>query len=53
MAEDSGARALDCPCGEHIEGSTEDELVERVQAHLAAAHPDHQYTREQILFIAY
>jgi predicted small metal-binding protein len=44
---------LNCPCGEHIRGTDEDDLVAKVQAHLAEKHPDHQYTRDEILFIAY
>jgi predicted small metal-binding protein len=44
---------LTCPCGETITGKDEDELVERVRAHLKERHPDHEYTREQILFMAY
>jgi predicted small metal-binding protein len=52
MTEDSGKRKLTCPCGELIEGASEDELVEKVQAHLKAEHPGHEYTREQILFMA-
>ena len=44
---------LNCPCGEAITGKDEDELVENVQAHLREKHPDHEYTREQILFMAY
>ena len=44
---------LNCPCGEHIEGTDEDDLVEKTQKHLADKHPGHEYTREQILFIAY
>jgi hypothetical protein len=43
---------LDCPCGARITGETEDQLVERTQAHLAENHPDHEYSREEILFIA-
>jgi hypothetical protein len=46
-------RHLSCPCGEFIEGEDEDDLVEKVQAHLAEKHPDHQYSREEILFLAY
>ena len=41
-----------CPCGEVIQGSDEDELVEKTQAHLAQAHPGREYTREQILMMA-
>lgn len=44
---------LTCPCGTHIVGKDEDALVEKVQAHLRAEHPDHEYTRDQILFLAY
>jgi predicted small metal-binding protein len=44
---------LDCPCGAHLQGKDEDELVAVVTAHLATEHPDHSYTREQILFMAY
>ncbi|MCK9874267.1 DUF1059 domain-containing protein [Frankia sp. AgPm24] len=44
---------LNCPCGEFIEGADEDELVEKTQTHLAENHPGHEYTRDQILFLAY
>jgi predicted small metal-binding protein len=44
---------LNCPCGEKIQAENEDELVEKTQAHLAEVHPDHSYTRDEILFIAY
>jgi hypothetical protein len=44
---------LNCPCGTAISGADEDDLVEKVQAHLAAEHPDHEYDRAQILFMAY
>ena len=43
---------LQCPCGHHIEAPDEDALVEAVRKHLAEAHPGHDYTREQILFMA-
>ncbi|MFW0789611.1 DUF1059 domain-containing protein [Gordonia sp. CPCC 205333] len=44
---------LTCPCGEQIKGATEDELVESVRTHLKENHPDHDYTRDEILFMAY
>lgn len=44
---------LTCPCGTAIAGTDEDDLVENVQEHLHAEHPDHEYTRDQILFMAY
>ncbi len=43
---------LTCPCGTYIEGSDEDDLVERTQQHLREAHPQMRYGREEILFIA-
>lgn len=45
--------ALKCPCGELIQGRDEDDLVEKVQKHLAEKHPDHSYSRGEILFLAY
>jgi hypothetical protein len=44
---------LNCPCGELICGEDEDDLVAKAQAHLAESHPDLDYAREQILFMAY
>jgi hypothetical protein len=46
---------LDCPCGEHIEGQDQDNLVAKVRCHLADKHPDllEIYGREHILFMAY
>ena len=46
---------LRCPCGEMIQAHSEDELVEKANAHLEQAHPDMagSYTRDQILFMAY
>jgi hypothetical protein len=44
---------LSCPCGESIHGTDEDDLVAKVKAHLAEKHPDRDYTREEILFLAY
>jgi predicted small metal-binding protein len=46
---------LTCPCGVHIEGADEDDLVEKVLAHLREEHPDlaDTYGRAEILFMAY
>ena len=46
---------LQCPCGEMIIAATEDELVEKAQAHLASAHPDlaGEYSPDEILFMAF
>ncbi|WP_067814523.1 DUF1059 domain-containing protein [Nocardia inohanensis] len=46
-------KRLNCPCGEFISGTDEDDLVVKTQRHLAERHPDHDYSREEILFIAY
>jgi hypothetical protein len=46
-------RRLRCPCGEYLEAKDDDDLVERAQAHLAATHPGFDYTRDEILFLAY
>ncbi|MGV9670049.1 MULTISPECIES: DUF1059 domain-containing protein [unclassified Gordonia (in: high G+C Gram-positive bacteria)] len=44
---------LTCPCGEMLRGADEDELVETVRKHLAENHPGHEYSRNEILFMAY
>jgi hypothetical protein len=46
-------RNLTCPCGERITATDEDDLVEKAQRHLAENHPGHEYSRDEILFIAY
>ncbi|MEJ2856350.1 MULTISPECIES: DUF1059 domain-containing protein [unclassified Saccharothrix] len=44
---------ISCPCGERIVGEDEDDLVEKTQQHLRENHPGHEYSRDQILFMAY
>jgi DNA/RNA-binding domain of Phe-tRNA-synthetase-like protein len=44
---------LSCPCGTLIQGSDEDDLVEKAQAHLAEKHQGREYDRDAILFMAY
>jgi hypothetical protein len=51
--EDGGKRRLQCPCGEMLTAPDEDSLVQLAQAHLAERHPELEYSREEILFIAY
>lgn len=48
-------KVVHCPCGQDVEGETEDELVENVEAHISADHPDlvGAYSREQILGMAH
>lgn len=43
---------VNCPCGEQIVGADEDDLVAKVQQHLADKHDGRTYTREQILMMA-
>ena len=44
---------LQCPCGEHLVGDDEDELVAKALEHLARQHPGLEYGREEILIMAY
>ena len=48
-------KVVQCPCGVNVEGETDDALVENVEAHIAADHPDlvGKYSREQILEMAH
>jgi hypothetical protein len=46
-------RTLSCPCGTQLVAESDDELVELAQAHLAEAHPGREYSRDEILFMAY
>lgn len=45
---------LRCPCGDSLEGSTEDEIVDVSLAHLREKHPEmaESYEREHVLFMA-
>ena len=44
-------KVVHCPCGKDFEAQTDDSLVEQVEAHIAADHPElvGHYSREQIL----
>ncbi|WP_406035670.1 DUF1059 domain-containing protein [Nocardioides sp. NBC_00163] len=44
--------SLRCPCGANFRTETDDELVEKVQEHLAEAHPGRTYSRDDILMLA-
>ncbi|MEE2058545.1 DUF1059 domain-containing protein [Rhodococcus artemisiae] len=46
-------KRLSCPCGEYIAGESEDDLVAKAQQHLTDRHPDLEYGRDEILFMAY
>lgn len=40
-------RAVDCPCGEHLEARNDMELVESARSHASSAHGD-QYSDTDI-----
>jgi len=44
---------LHCPCGEQIKGVDEDDLVAKTLKHLRDEHDGREYTRDEILFMAY
>jgi hypothetical protein len=48
-------KVVHCPCGENVQGETDDEVVGAVEAHIAESHPDMvgKYSREQILEMAH
>ena len=43
---------LTCPCSAQITGADEDDLVAKVQEHLAEVHPGREYDRDMILMMA-
>ena len=53
--KEAAVKIVHCPCGTNVEGETDDALVENVQAHIAADHPDlvGKYSREQIVEMAH
>jgi len=48
-------KVVHCPCGKDIHGDDEDGIVENVEEHITADHPDlvGKYSREQILEMAH
>ncbi len=40
-------RAVDCPCGEHLEANTDSALLEAAKQHNAEDHPD-QYSETDL-----
>ena len=47
-------KVVNCPCGERIEGETDDAVVDHVNAHLTSTQPElaGKYSSEQILSMA-
>ncbi len=48
-------QVVHCPCGVDVEGESDDQLVENVEAHITSDHPEEvgKYSREQILEMAH
>ena len=38
--EEADVKVVHCPCGTNVEGETDDALVENVEAHISAVHPE-------------
>ena len=41
-------RAIECPCGHHLEGADDDELFQLAREHVDQDHPEMQRTDEQL-----
>jgi predicted small metal-binding protein len=41
-------RAIDCPCGHHLEGADDEELFRVVREHVDRDHPEKQRTDDQL-----
>jgi predicted small metal-binding protein len=41
-------RALECPCGHHLEGADDEELFRLAREHIDREHPEMDRTDEQI-----
>jgi predicted small metal-binding protein len=48
VSKGGGMRAIDCPCGHHLEGADDDELFRLAREHINSDHPEMQRTDEQI-----
>ena len=48
------AKVINCECGETVRADSDDELVRKVEQHVAAAHPDlvGKMSREDVLAMA-
>jgi len=48
------SKVINCECGEVLRAASEDELVQKVEQHVAQAHPDlaGKMSREDILAMA-
>lgn len=41
-------RAIECPCGHHLEGTDDEELFRRAREHIERDHPEMDRTDEQL-----
>jgi predicted small metal-binding protein len=41
-------RAIECPCGHHLEGADDEELVRLAREHVEAHHPEMDRSDEQL-----
>lgn len=41
-------RAIECPCGQHLEGADDEELFRLAREHVDRDHPETQRTDEQL-----
>lgn len=45
-------RAVECPCGEHVEADTDSRLIERIKEHAEEQHPDRYEESELRLLVS-
>jgi predicted small metal-binding protein len=52
--EEAAVKVINCECGETVQADSDDELVQHVEAHVNAAHPEMvgQLSRDDILAMA-
>ena len=41
-------RAVECPCGEHLEGSTDTDLIEAAKRHAAEDHEEGEFSEADL-----
>jgi predicted small metal-binding protein len=46
--QEDDMRAIDCPCGHHLEGADDDELFTEAREHVDRDHPEMQRSDEDI-----
>lgn len=44
-------RAIECPCGHHLEAETDDELFRIAREHVDRDHPEMRLSDEQVMGI--